>query len=131
MACHTHLHQHCLHILSRLEAHLHMSGMQPLALGAAMAAGAQAHIDIQGGPDARAMNNPAYYQHSEESKKLAMVRALHQAEGPVWDRPHCCCWHAQHLQEDCPVLSKGQATLRRHSGCHVLLWTTPAGSHTC
>ena len=58
-----------------------MCGMQPLALGAAMAAGAQAHIDIQGGPDARSVNNPAYYQHSEESKKLAMVRALHQAEG--------------------------------------------------
>ena len=58
-----------------------MCGMQPLALGAAMAAGAQAHIDIQGGPDARSINNPAYYQHSEESKKLAMVRALHQAKG--------------------------------------------------
>lgn len=60
-----------------MKAHLPMSGMQPLALGTAMAAGAQAHIDLQGGPDSRAMNNPAYYQHTEESRKLAMVRALH------------------------------------------------------
>eukprot|EP00891_Asterochloris_glomerata_P008955 jgi/Astpho2/8955/e_gw1.00133.122.1_t len=45
---------------------------RPLALGTAMAAGAQAHIDLQGGPDSRAMNNPAYYQHTEESRKLAM-----------------------------------------------------------
>ena len=101
MACHTRLPQHCLHIHSRMKAHVHMSDMQPLALGAAMAAGAQAHIDIHwmGSPDARAMNNPAYYQHSEESKKLAMVRALQQAGGLVWDRSCCCCCHAEHLQE--------------------------------
>ena len=34
--------------------------------------GASATIELSG-PDARAMNNPAYYQHSEESKRLADV----------------------------------------------------------
>ena len=35
-------------------------------------AGGTASIELSG-PDARAMNNPAYYKHSEESKQLADV----------------------------------------------------------
>lgn len=34
--------------------------------------GGSATVELSG-PDARAMNNPAYYQHSEESKRLADV----------------------------------------------------------
>lgn len=41
--------------------------------------GASATVELSG-PDARAMNNPAYYQHSEESKRLADVS--------------CCCLKA-------------------------------------
>lgn len=35
-------------------------------------AGGTASIELSG-PDARAMNNPSYYKHSEESKQLADV----------------------------------------------------------